>query len=79
MSLRYRLLSTAGPHRLFMYVILTQALHNIALNFGIPHLNTILQSEGYKKMPDELKIRLIDELAKENVFVGLERKKKQPQ
>ena len=63
----------------FVYIIPTQTLHNTALNLGIPHLNAILLTEGYEKMPDELKIRLIDELAKENVFVGLERKKKQPQ
>ena len=39
----------------------------------IPNFNKIVKSEGYKKMPDELKIRLTEEIADENAFAGMKR------
>ena len=39
----------------------------------IPNFNGVVKSEGYKKMRDELKIRLTEEIAGENAFAGMKR------
>ena len=51
-----------------------QVLHDIVLDFIIPRFNTVVKTEGYKNMPDELQKRLIQDMAAENVFEGLKRK-----
>ena len=53
-----------------------QALREIALDFLIPNLNTVVTTEEYRKMPDDSKARLMQELADEQVLVGLKRKRK---
>ena len=61
-----------------MVAILFQALHDLAIDFIIPNLNAVLKTEGYKNMEDDLQKQLIQDLVKEEVFVGLERKRKRP-
>ena len=53
-----------------------QALHDMALDFMIPHLNNVVKTEEYRKMSDDFKNRLIQELADDEVLVGLRRKRK---
>ena len=48
----------------------------MALDFIIPNLNDVVKTEEYRKMSDDLKNRLIQELAEEHVLVGLKRKRK---
>ena len=47
------------------------------MNIIIPNLNAVVKSDGYNKMLDSLKLRLIQELAEEDAFVGLIRKSKE--
>ena len=46
------------------------------LDFVIPNFNTIVKSGGYDRMPEELRNRLIHEIANEDAFVGIARKVK---
>ena len=50
-----------------------QALQGHALEFAIPNLNAVMKTAGYKKMSDELKVRLMEGLADQEVFVGLKK------
>ena len=55
-------------------LISLQILRDIAFNFIVPNFNAVVKTTGYKNMSEELRSRLIQELAEENVFVGLKRK-----
>ena len=46
------------------------------MNTIVSNMNAVLKTDGFKEMRDELKIRLIQELADEEIFVGLKRKPK---
>ena len=50
-------------------------LHEIALDLAIPNLNDVVQTDGYKGMPDELQNRLIQQLPYEHGLVRLDRKR----
>ena len=54
-----------------MMFLFVQILHAAALDFVIPNFNAVVKSGAYKKMPDELKNRLIHELADQDAFVGM--------
>ena len=49
-------------------------MHAASLVFVMPNFNAVVKSEGYKKMSDELKLRLIQELADDDAFVGMTEK-----
>ena len=53
-----------------------QALHDMAVDFIIPNLNNVVKTEEYRKMSDDLKNQLIQELAAEHALVGLKRRRK---
>ena len=52
-----------------------QDLHELALDFIVPNLNNIVMTDEFGKMPDDLKMRLLKELAKEDALVGLKRRR----
>lgn len=51
-------------------------LHATELDFLIPNFNDLVKTDGYKEMQDELKNRLIEDLADEYLFVGMSHVKK---
>ena len=53
-----------------------QALHDMAVDFIVPNLNSVVKTEEYRKLTDDLKNRLIQELADEHALVGLKRRRK---
>ena len=60
---------------LILFFSLLQTLHEMALDLAIPNLNAVVQTDGYKSMPEELQKRLIRELPDEHGIVRLERKR----
>ena len=48
-----------------------QILHAAAVEFVMPNFKAVVKSEGYGKLSDELKLRLIQEVAEEDAFVGM--------
>ena len=53
----------------------SQPLHEMALDLAVSNLNDVVKTEGYKSMSDELQKHLIQELADEDLLVGLQRKR----
>ena len=52
-----------------------QGLHDRVMDFIVPRFNSIVNTEEYQNMADELQKKLIRDMAQENVFNGLKRNK----